>query len=63
MGKIIKKILLLITIISAVAGAAYCITRFLLATDDMSGSDADTKEGVLHEPFMRHYTKLNILNH
>jgi len=60
MIKIIKKMILLITVISAVAGAAYCITRFLLATDDCSGTDADTRDGIHHEPVKRHYTKLNL---
>lgn len=60
MANIIKKILILITIISTVAGAAYCITRFLLATDDTSGTDAETRNGIRREPIMRHYTKLNL---
>ncbi len=60
MGRFFKRLLLLITIISVVAGAAYCITRFLLATDDMSGTDAETREGIRHEPFVRKYTKLNL---
>ncbi len=60
MGRFIKKMLILIAVISAVAGAAYCITRFLLATDDTSGTDEDTRAGVRHEPVKRHYTKLTL---
>ncbi|MCR5399658.1 MAG: hypothetical protein K6E68_09035 [Lachnospiraceae bacterium] len=60
MSGFIKRILFLITIISVVAGAAYCITRFLLATDDTSGTDQDTRFGVRHEPVKRHYTKLTL---
>lgn len=60
MIKIIKKLILLITVIAAVAGAAYAITRFLLATDDCSGTDAETRDGIHHEPVKRHYTKLNL---
>lgn len=60
MGKFIKRLFVLITVISVVAGAAYCITRFLLATDDMSGTDAETRDGIRHEPFVRKYTKLDL---
>lgn len=60
MGKLIKRLLLLVTVVSVVAGAAYCITRFLLATDDMSGSDGDKGDTVHHEPVIRHYTKLHL---
>lgn len=60
MFKIIRKLMVVISVITFVAGAAYCITRFLLATDRMSGTDADTKEGIRHEPMMRKYTKLDL---
>lgn len=60
MGKIIRKLLTVIAIISVVAGAAYCITRFLLATDDTSGTDEDTKVAVRHEPVKRRYIKLTL---
>lgn len=60
MAKIIKKLILLFTVISAVAGAAYCITRFLLATDDCSGTDESTRNGIHHEPMKRSYTKLDL---
>ncbi len=60
MSRFISRLLFFITIISVVAGAAYCITRFLLATDDTSGTDPDTRFGVRHEPVKRHYTKLTL---
>ena len=60
MGKLIKKLLITFSIITAVAGAAYCITRFLLATDDTSGTDLETRHGIRHEPVKRHYTKLTL---
>ena len=60
MGKIIKKLLVAFTVISLVAGAAYCVTRFLLATDRMSGTSLDTREGIRHEPMMRKYIKLDL---
>ena len=60
MIKIIKKLFVVIMVVSAVAGAAYCITRFLLATDDTSGTDSDTRSAVRHEPVKRHYTKLTL---
>ncbi len=60
MGRTIKKLLVILTVIATVAGAAYCITRFLLATDDISGTDEDTRNAVRHEPVKRHYTKLTL---
>ena len=60
MSRFIKKLLIMIAVISAVAGAAYCITRFFLATDDTSGTDEDTRHAVRHEPVKRHYTKLTL---
>ncbi len=60
MERFIKRVLFLAAIITVVAGAAYCITRFLLATDDASGTDSDTRFGIRHEPVKRHYTKLTL---
>ncbi len=60
MAKLIKRLIILITVVTAVAGAAYAITRFLLATDDCSGTDASTREGIHHEPVKRSYTKLDL---
>lgn len=60
MINIIKKLVLFITVVAAVAGAAYAVTRFLLATDDCSGTDASTRNGVHHEPVKRSYTKLDL---
>lgn len=62
MIRFIKKLILFVGVVSAVAGAAYCVTRFLLATDCSSGTDADTKNGIRHEPMMRRYTKLSLPN-
>ncbi len=58
MGKFISRMLIIIGIVATVASLAYCITRFLLVTDDMSGTDSDTKDWVRHEPVKRSYTKL-----
>ena len=60
MSRLIRKLLIIITVIATVAGAAYCITRFLLATDDTSGTDEDTRQAVRHEPVKRHYTRLTL---
>ncbi len=60
MNKCIKKLLILIGILATVCTAAYFITRFLLSTDVSSGTDADTRDGIRHEPIRRRYTKLNL---
>ncbi len=60
MSRLIRRLLIIITVIATVAGAAYCITRFLLATDDISGTDEDTRCAVRHEPVKRHYTRLTL---
>lgn len=58
MGKFISRLLVIIGIVATVASLAYCITRFLLVTDDISGTDADTRDWIRHEPVKRSYTKL-----
>lgn len=58
MSKIITKFFILLGILTAVFGAAYFVTRFLLSTDISSGTDEETRNGVRHEPLRRKYTRL-----
>ncbi|MBP9995780.1 MAG: hypothetical protein KBT19_00725 [Lachnospiraceae bacterium] len=60
MNRFFRRLFLIAGILTTVAGLAYCITRFLLATDVASGTDSDTKFGIKHEPIRRNYTHLNL---
>ena len=55
-----KKLLIAGACLSVAATLAYILVKFLISTDDTSGSDKDTRCGVRHEPLVRKYTKLNI---
>lgn len=58
MHNFIKRLLVLIGILTVVACAVFAFMRFLTATEHISGTDADTRDSVRYEPMKRHYTKL-----
>jgi hypothetical protein len=60
MRKFIKNLLIFIGIVAAIAGALYCVYRLLIATDNVSGTDDDSKDSILYEPMKRRYIKLNL---
>ncbi len=61
MDRMIKKLILIFTVISVVAGAAYCITRFLLASGEQDDPDYEEGRSLRHDNTVkRHYTRLNI---
>ena len=60
MKRFFKGLFIFVTIIGVFAGVAYFITRFILTTDELSGTDDDTKHVFRHEPVKRRYTSLEL---
>lgn len=60
MKRFLKGLFIFVTIVGVIAGAAYVITRFVLATDELSGTDDDTRHVFKHEPVKRRYTSLEL---